>query len=84
MFFWPRPHQMHRTANEEDTNKASLMLAIVPYPTLHRLGQAFRGVPDERESAVTVEEQQGRGEQSAAARTQTATARPSWRRMFGR
>jgi hypothetical protein len=58
------------------------MLAIMPYPTLHRLGQAFRGVPDEREAAETVEEQQGSGEQSAAARIQTA--RPWWRRMFGR
>jgi hypothetical protein len=59
------------------------MLAIMPYPTCARLDQAFREVPDERESAETVEEQQGSGEQSAAARTQT-TARPWWRRMFGR
>ena len=59
------------------------MLATMPYPTCARLDQAFRGVPDERESAETVEEQQGSGEQSAAARIQTA-ARPWWRRMFGR
>ena len=81
MFFWPQPHQMHRTAKEEDTNKASLMLAIMPYPTRARLDQAFRGVPEERKSAETLEEHLGSGEQSAAARTQTA--RPWWSRMFG-
>ena len=57
-----------------------VMLSIMLYSTCARLGTAFRGVPDERESAETVEEQQGRGEQSAAARTRTA--RPSWLRMF--
>src|SRR5215212_5571139 len=61
-----------------------VMLVIMPYPTCARLDQALRGVPDERESAETVEEQQGSGERSAAARTQTATARPWGRRMFGR
>jgi hypothetical protein len=59
-----------------------VMLAIMPYPTRARLDQAFRGVPDERKSAETLEEQLGSGEQSAAARTQTA--RPWWSRMFGR
>jgi hypothetical protein len=58
-----------------------VMLAIMPYPTRARLDQAFRGVPDERKSAGTLEEQLGSGEQSAAARTQTA--RPWWSRMFG-
>jgi hypothetical protein len=83
MFFWPRSHQMHRTANEEGANKAS-HAGHYAVPNLCKVGSGFQGVPDERESAETVEEQQGRGEQSAAARTQTATARPSWRRMFGR
>jgi hypothetical protein len=58
------------------------MLAIMPYPMRARLDQAFGGVPGERKSAESVEEQQGSGEQSAAARTQTA--RPWWSRMFGR
>jgi hypothetical protein len=58
------------------------VLAVMPYPTLHRLGTAFRGVPDERESAETVGELQGRGS-AAAAQAQTATSRPWWRRMFG-
>jgi hypothetical protein len=36
------------------------MLAIMTYPTCSRLRQALKRVPDERESAETVEEQ-GRG-----------------------
>jgi len=37
------------------------MLAIMPYPSCSRLRQALRGVPGERESPETVEEQRGRG-----------------------
>jgi hypothetical protein len=61
MFFWPRPHQMYRTTNEEGTKKAS-HAGYLPYPSCSRLRQALRGVPDGRESAETVEEQRGKGE----------------------